>query len=86
MNTFIGRLKISRESRAGSASLPFLVEVWDEDANERDEGLEKKFATVPQAELYARSLTDDAVPSIPLVYEGEPDNRWSAPVRIKAGQ
>ncbi len=79
--TFIGRVTISHDGRYGTKT-PYLVEVWDDDENEREERLEQSFSTAKKAERYAKSLTDDTIPQVPLTKHDEA-GRWSAPIRIK---
>lgn len=71
---FNGSVRINEASPRHGDKLPFLVEVWDDDENERDERLERKFKTQKSAERYARSIAPRCG-HIPLVNE-ETDPKW----------
>lgn len=78
---FNGSVRISEAAPRHGDKLPFLVEVWDDDDNMREEALERKFKSVNLAERYARSIAPRCG-HIPVVKEDEPATGWSTTVMI----
>jgi len=84
--TFTGRVRFFVEAKRYAVKKPITVEVWDDDADERDERLERQFSDLIEAERYAHGLTGKTV-AIPLDREDDHpsmrrDPRWSAPTKI----
>jgi|CXWL01.1.fsa_nt_gi hypothetical protein len=81
--TFNGSVRINEAASRYKDKLPFLVEVWDDDDNMREEALERKFKTQKSAERYARSIAPRCG-YIPVMKEDEPGpaRGWSTTVLI----
>lgn len=73
--TFTGRARIEREDAPGTTK-PFMVVIWDDDENEREERLERSFDTFIKAQKYARDLFDKKGLSFTPVPTSKPFGEW----------
>ena len=72
---FQGRVRIEREDLPGTPR-PFMVVVWDDDENERDERLEQSFETFVEAQKYGRTLLGDRTVQFTPVPTSKPVGQW----------
>jgi hypothetical protein len=84
---FVGRVRIVDATQRDGNALPYTVEVFDDETDERNERLERKFGTAAEAHAYARMLTlRSPAPDlmVPIVLVDEPQTRWSISAVISA--
>ena len=72
---FEGRVRIERDDHPDTTK-PFMVVIWDDESNEREERLEQSFEAFVEAQAYARGLIGQQDNFTPVPVDGSVSGEW----------